>query len=61
MRRSRKSGKRDKPHGGSMVIGPLLGSFAKPVQIVSLVTMDFRSRIQISSKMAALAAFNLGG
>jgi malate dehydrogenase (oxaloacetate-decarboxylating)(NADP+) len=42
--------------GGSMVIGPLLVGFDKPVQIVSLAAKD--SDIV---NMAALAAFNLGG
>jgi malate dehydrogenase (oxaloacetate-decarboxylating)(NADP+) len=42
--------------GGSTVIGPLLVGLDKPVQIVSLGSMD--SDIV---NMAALAAFNLGG
>jgi malate dehydrogenase (oxaloacetate-decarboxylating)(NADP+) len=42
--------------GGSMVIGPLLVGFDKPVQIVSLAAKD-----SDVVNMAALAAFNLGG
>jgi malate dehydrogenase (oxaloacetate-decarboxylating)(NADP+) len=42
--------------GGSTVIGPLLVGLDKPVQIVSLGSMD-----SDVVNMAALAAFNLGG
>jgi malate dehydrogenase (oxaloacetate-decarboxylating)(NADP+) len=42
--------------GGSMVIGPLLVGFNKPVQIVSIGAKD--SDIV---NMAAIAAYNAGG